>query len=232
MIGLIIFLILLITVAILYFIIAHKLKKTWKEFFGDKSIKEVMNEQQIETENTPKSLFGMETSYLGQIKKDFPDLNINEIKSIGENYIIKYLNAIEEKDKTKLDHVSDKMKSVIESKINDLKNKQVNYDNIKIHRTVLSRYEKKNGLATITLQTAFEYIYKENNKTKKIQDRYNTEFIYIIDSEKTKSKAIGLNCPNCGAPIKNLGEKYCNYCGSGIKDIVKRTWILNNIYQN
>lgn len=232
MIGIIIFLILLIIVGTLYFIIKRDIKKTWKNFFGDKSFNEVMNQQQIETENTPKSLFGMETSYLGQIKKDFPDLNINELKSMGENYIIKYLNAIEEKDKTKIEHTSDKMMSIIESKISDLKNKSVKYDNIKIHRTVVNKYEKKNGIATITLQTAFEYIYKENEKTKKIQDRYSSEFIYTIDSEQTKTNALGLNCPNCGAPIKNLGEKFCVYCGSGIKDIVKRSWILNNIFQN
>ena len=38
-------------------------------------------------------------------------------------------------------------------------------------------------------------------------------------------------CSNCGAPITSIGEKYCNYCGSGIKEIVKRVWILNNISQ-
>ena len=38
-----------------------------------------------------------------------------------------------------------------------------------------------------------------------------------------------LNCPNCGAPITTLGEKYCRYCNTGIKDLVKRSWVINNI---
>ena len=53
--------------------------------------------------------------------------------------------------------------------------------------------------------------------------------IYIIDENKIDYHArVGLNCPNCGAPIKNLGLKTCDYCGSGVIDIVKKTWFLNN----
>jgi ribosomal protein L37E len=42
---------------------------------------------------------------------------------------------------------------------------------------------------------------------------------------------IALNCPNCGAPIQNLGQKKCSYCGTGVIDLVKRTWILNDIQE-
>ena len=70
-----------------------------------------------------------------------------------------------------------------------------------------------------------------NNIGKKVQDRFKLEFIYIIDESKVEEskRVLGLNCPNCGAPIISLGEKVCNYCGTGIKDLVKKTWNLNNI---
>lgn len=193
-----------------------------------------MNEQTADFQDTPKSLFGMESTYKSLIEKDFPDLNLNELKAMAENYIIKYLNCIEHKNVVKFDYASDKMNSLLASMIDDLGRDIVSYDSIKVHKTILNRYEKNKGLATMKFQTSLEYRYKKNNgEYKKIQDRITTEFIYIIDAEQVSksSKALGLNCPNCGAPVKNIGEKYCDYCGSGIKDIVKKTWILNNISQ-
>lgn len=229
-----VFIILLIVIFVfLYCKIRHDIKNVWSSLFGNSSIKQVINQQNFDSSETPKSLFGMENSYLPLIKKDFPDLNINELKSMAENYIIEYLNSLESK-KFECKYVSDKMNSFVTSAINDLENDTVSYNSIKVHNTVLSRYEKKDGIATIKFQTSIEYLYKKNNdEYKKIQDRFSTEFIYIIDSEQVidEANALGLNCPNCGAPVKSLGDKHCSYCGSGIKDIVKKTWILNNISQ-
>lgn len=218
----------------MYYKIKKDISGVWRGLFGARGLRQVLTEQSMEYADTPKSVFGMESSYLSILKKDFPDLNINELKSMAENYIIQYLNCIESKSFNSLNHVSDKMNSLITTRINDLGNNSVKYDYIKTHKTVLNRYEKKGELATIKFQTSIEYVYKENNSEyKKIQDRFTTEFIYIIDEEQVSSgsKNLGLNCPNCGAPIKGLGEKCCVYCGSGIKDIVKRVWILNNISQ-
>ena len=40
----------------------------------------------------------METLATEAIKRDFPDLNINELKSMAENTILNYLRAIDKKD--------------------------------------------------------------------------------------------------------------------------------------
>lgn len=233
-----VFLILLIILVIIIFGFYIKIKNDVKSFlhkyFGSTNIKEVFDNQEYEMQETPKTLFGMESIYTPTILKDFPDLNINELKAISEDYIIKCLEAIETKDISNLKFNSDKLNSYITSKIDDLGDSSVKYDSIKIHKTILNRYEKSKSVATLKFQTALEYRYKKNDgKYKKIQDRFVTEFIYIIDERQVSksSKALGLNCPNCGASIINIGEKYCNYCGCGIKDIVKRVWILNNISQ-
>ena len=81
-------------------------------------------------------------------------------------------------------------------------------------------------------QTSLEYYLCFNGKrSKKVQDRYRVEFIYIIDSKKVHKsvKAFGLNCPNCGAPVTDIGVKVCKYCGSGTVEIVKKVWVLSNI---
>lgn len=198
-----------------------------------KKIKSLFKEQELKAESTPRTLFGMESVYLSTIKKDFPDLNLNELKAQAESKIIEALTAIEKKD-INFKTTSDILNNYVISKINDLGDNEVKYDEIKIHKTILNRYEKNKSYATLKFQTAIEYLYKKNNEEyKKIQDRFTTEFIYIIDETQVikTSKSLGLNCPNCGAPITSLGEKYCDYCGTGVKEIVKRVWILNNIKQ-
>ena len=61
--------------------------------------------------------------------------------------------------------------------------------------------------------------FRRTSKTKKRMRRTHLK----------KVAAGFINCPNCGAPIKNLGDKICSYCGSGVIDILKRTWVLNKI---
>lgn len=209
--------------------LAHYLKK----YLGTTDLKEAIELSEIQNQNTPKSLSGMEVICLPLIEKDFPDLNINELKRQAEASIISYFECLEAKEYKDITNASENIKTYITSRISDIgKDENVKYDSIKIHRTIINKYEKKDGIATICFQTALEYMYSKNDgNLKKIQDRIETEFIYIIDRNKVniKAKGIGLNCPNCGAPIKSVGDKTCEYCGTGVVDIVKRTWYLNNI---
>jgi len=234
MIVIIMLLILVVVSFIFYLKIKTDINVFLKKIFGTCSLKDIVRKHNYEMQETPKTLYGMDSVYMNTISKDFPDLNINELKVMAESYIIKCLSAIESKNKENLNFGNEKLDSFIISKIDDLGDSIVRFDSIKIHRTILNCYEKNKSVATLKFQTAIEYRYKkDNDEYKKIQDRFSTEFIYIIDERQVSgpSKALGLNCPNCGAPISNVGEKYCNYCGSGIKDIVKRVWILNDISQ-
>lgn len=225
---LLIFIILFSFVIIIFFKIRNKLREISKEAFGTTDIIKGIRKQELETISTPKTITGMERLDLPRLLKDFPDLNINELKRDSENKIKKCLNAVETQN---LDGIKEEILKVwINNKIEDLKNKTLNYDNIKIHNTIMNRYEKNSAIATIKIHTALEYIYSDDKKNPhKVQTRFELEYIYIIDENKINYQVrIGLNCPNCGAPIKNLGLKTCDYCGSGIVDIVKKTWVLNN----
>ena len=178
----------------------------------------------------------MDKIYLPQIIKDFPHLNIDEMKKIAENSILLCLQSIENKKLIPMGMTSEKITNFTNSRIADLKNGEtINYDSIKFHRTVVNQYIKTPGMCSIIFQSSVEYLYRKNNaEYKKIQDRIRTEFIYIIDDSKVSKNqsGISLNCPNCGAPIKDLGVKVCSYCGTGVIDLVKHTWILNDISQN
>ena len=42
-------------------------------------------------------------------------------------------------------------------------------------------------------------------------------------------KALGINCPNCGSPITNLGKKTCSYCGTVVLEFIGRVFTCNDI---
>ena len=231
---LIILIILFSYIIYLFFKVRNKIKNLSQEIWGTKSLIEGIRKQELETASTPKSIMGMEKLDLPKLNKDFKELNINELKRDSEMKIVNCLNAIETKN---TDNLKEDILNVwVSSKLEDLKDNVVSYDNIKFHNTILNRYEKNNAVATIKIQTALEYIYKKNNKSpRKIQTRFELEYIYIIDSTKLGSyqNILGINCPNCGAPIKSLSQESCDHCKTGlviyIKDITKKAWILNNI---
>ena len=220
----------IIIVLILY--LKGMLSAFLEKYFGTMDLKEAIEKSEIESENTPKSLSSMESLAMETIKRDFPELNINELKSMAENTIINYLRAIDKKNIEDLKSYNDNIKNMVLARIEDLGDKKVKYDEIKIHKTVINKYEKSKGIASLYMASAVEYYFKNNdNIRKKVQDRFLVEIIYVIDptSVDLDKKLLGLNCPNCGAPITTLGEKYCKYCNTGIKDLVKRSWVVNNI---
>ena len=227
-------LILLIAIIICGYFIKYKVSQFTMKYFGTKDLKEAIEQSEIAASTTPKSVFSVENVSLKKVNKDFPDLNINELKAEAEKAIFDVFKAVENKDRNAFLEVNQNINSFINSMIDDAGKSNVRFDNIKIHRTVINRYEKTSSTANIYFQTSFEY-YKQVGKGlgMKVQDRMKTEFIYVFDSLKyDNKKSLGLKCPNCGAPVKSLGNKVCEYCGVGIRDIVKKNWVFNKIIQD
>ena len=214
-----------------YFYFRYKFRKIAKHYLGTTDIKKVLEKAELENENTPKSLGSMDSIYLENLKHDFKDININELKRLAESVILEIFNCLQTKDLSKLSTKNEKIIAYVKNKLNDFQDTDIS--NMKIHQTVLNKYEKEKGIATIYLATSFEYFKKENGIKKKVQKRIKTEYIYVIDSNQVKGflKALGLNCPNCGAPIKSLDKKVCSYCQTGIVDLVKKSFVLNDIYE-
>lgn len=231
----ILFLILILLLGIIgcIFYIKKQIEDFLEKYFGTRNLKIAINKSDIESQNTPRSVSSIESFAISNIKQDYPDLNINEIRAIVEKEITNFYRSIEEGNEKAFQEI-EAIHALVLSKIEDNKNKNIKYDDLKFHRTVVNKYFKSGGIATLTFQSSFEYNYKENGLTKrKVQERINTEMIYVYDVSKSNSltiKALGLNCPNCGAPVTSLGDKKCEYCGTGIKDIVKKNWVINKFY--
>lgn len=96
-----------------------------------------------------------------------------------------------------------------------------------IHRTEIADYRKKDGGCTIDVQTSAGFTKDE----KQIEKRFVTQITYVQDYLKAPAGQTGegLSCPHCGAPVKILGYKYCEYCGAGIKEINRRVWKILDI---
>ena len=51
----------------------------------------------------------------------------------------------------------------------------------------------------------------------------------VFEVEHPMSETPEVVCPNCGAPVTRLGSKFCEYCGSGLREISVRVWSINKI---
>lgn len=192
------------------------------------SLWDIIREARLRHQMEPKSLTSMDSIYLSQVKEDFPSININELKRQSEEVILNCFNAIEKKSSKGF---KGKIKSFVDDMINDYEGKSVKFNEFKIHKTVLAKYKKEKGTATLYFASSFEYILNVDGKCEKVQDRARTEFIYIIDESLIghKQNAIDFHCPNCNSPITNLGEKKCKYCGTAIVEVVGRIFGCDNI---
>ena len=228
----IIFLIILLILIVIYFILKKKFHAFLLRYFNTTDLNKVIEESEWEAENTPKSVYGMESVYKDRILKDFPEVNLNEMKSMVEKTVLDVFYTIQSCQIYDFHYRDSNASSFVKNRIENYKNKNVKFEQIHFHKTVLSSYENKSGIATMNFQTSLEYyLTTDKKRRRKIQDRYKINFVYIIDSNQVNDheKLLGLNCPNCGAPITDTGVKTCKYCGSGALEIVKRVWVFNNI---
>ncbi|MFI3171773.1 MAG: zinc ribbon domain-containing protein [Eubacteriales bacterium] len=238
----IIFLLLLVGIT-LY--VKQKVEKFSRQVFGTNSITEGFQKVQEEYVATPKSVSGMTSLYLPNIMKDFPDFHYDEMRERAEHVLVAYLLSIHE-GKLKLpDYVNSDLSHQLEQHLQMLsnKNQKEHFTSVKLHDCQLSSYSKVKGKCKVTFQASVQYYhYIEDNmrkvlsgsKTTYEQTRYEIDLIYIQNRELVDSApedALGINCPNCGAPITSLGHKYCEYCGSSIVALNINTWSFSDVIE-
>lgn len=236
-IALLIVLLIIVFIAIYAYI---RVKTFMKTYFGEGELKEAFSLAKEDFSDRNKSLSGMDSIYGPRIARDFPELNIDQMKADVKRRLESVFNAISKKDMGLLGDVSPeiskKVKNIIES---DGNLGLLRYmGDISFHNMVISSYVKDGGLISIIFQTAVSALTYSLDRDEKIfegdmnirsQKRYEITMSYIQDLDKlsnTGVKAIGLTCPNCGAPIKNLGQKFCLYCGTGVVPVNVNSWFM------
>lgn len=226
---LILILLILIILIVMFFYIKTKIQNFSSRFFGTKDFIEGIKNLRVQSDETPKTPYGMDKLVLPEIEKDFPNINISEMKKVAENNILLCFKSVENKKLENINNISDKLKNQINLKIKNSEN--IKFNNINIHQTVINKYENIVGGCKLIFQSSIGYNIEKKDESKKYEKRINTEFIYIYDDKGVQNyEGFSLKCPNCGAPIKNLGEKFCLYCNALIIDLAPKTWKFNDIY--
>ena len=222
--------------------IRWKLRRISRAAFGTDSLVEGIKKQGELAEERPKSVSAMTRLCLPRIIRDFPEFSYEEFRQKSENQLKEALAAVESQDMACLKNASPDLRDQIRLRIEDDKRQgvRVKFQNIRIHQSAISRYEKGSGCCTVIFQSAVEYRYarwkkeEKEPELKRKQTRYDMEWVYVQDVEKLPEtmKVIGVNCPNCGAPLRNLGAKFCEYCGLAVETINIRAWSLYHIKEN
>lgn len=229
-------------VAFLY--VRNRAREISNDLFGTTDLKKAAQEMQVEYSSTPKSVSAMTSLLLPKISEDFPDFNYNEMKVRANNVLISYLGAIGQGSAGALKDGNAELKQKITDYIGSFttRNLREHFDTVHLHRTEISQYRKSEGRCIITFQSSLECFHyitdlgdgsvKEGSKEYKYQTRFNVDLIYIQDRSKVENEldhALGINCPNCGAPLSSLGAKTCEYCGTPIVAVNLYAWTFNNI---
>jgi len=227
---LVLILIILLIGIICFVYLKTSLERFSQKWFGTKDFLEGINNQKAQMEESPKTPYGIDSLILPELQKDFPNLNINEMKKEAENSILNVFKAINTRQTNCLKNASAKMKNYIQQRIIEQGNFTLKVDGVKVHKTVINKYDREKSVCRLVFQAAVGYRVHKGNEIIKKEERINIEYIYIYNFEDIKSyESISLKCPNCGAPIQTLGEKVCPYCKSGIIDLATKTWKLNDI---
>lgn len=246
LIGLIIVLILVLAVVIacwsIYSRISERIRYYSKMIFGTTDIRAGMNKAELEYAATPKSVAAATKLCLPRITKDFPDFHYDEMKEKAENLLVSYLRAIDGMDKDLLSEGTQELRDKLAMQIEMYESQGIraHYEQVKVHRTGIHQYRKEKGRCSILFQSAVEYLHYverggevlSGRKQMKTQAKYNVQMNYIQDREiveDTRDMALGLNCPNCGAPLSVLGAKICAYCDSPLIEFNIKIWSFSDV---
>lgn len=219
--------------------VSQKVRSLSKAAFGTDSFIEGYNRQADELALRPKSVNGMTKLMEPQIARDFPGFQWESFKQKAQNMLISAFAAIDQGDLSLLREASPALKEQVLGEIqsNEASRTRAVYQDVRIHQTEIANYVKKNGTCVITIQSAVEYkFYKEcqgkviaGDRERKTQTRYNVELAYIQDSGRYVSDtAVGVTCPNCGAPITSLSHMVCEYCGAEVLPVNDKIWTLQS----
>lgn len=248
LISIIIILVLLLVLVGIIYIAYRRIKSKVSEFsrmaFGTSDIMEGVRQMETEAAVTPKSVSSATNLYLPSIMRDFPEFHYDEMKTRAENVLTSYLRSVDAQNSALLTEGTNELKEQLLMQIQMLERQEQkeHFENIKIHRTEIHQYRKTKGRRSVVFQSAVEYIHyvekdgeivKGRNDIQE-QSKYNVEVVYIQDQEMVENlgdAGLGLNCPNCGAPLPGVGAKKCAYCDTPVIEFNIRTWNFSKVVE-
>lgn len=194
---------------------------------------------QSQANHTPRQLQNLTNTYTEIIRRDFPEFDAKEFLTSAENTLVSVLNSLESGNIDNKSKLSPNLMRKLEETITDIKSKGEKwfFNDIYVHKSCIAKYNSLAGSKMIRVEIALQYghgIYKNGKMisgSNTIQQyKYSIDAVYVQDVTKLGTGSMhGHNCPNCGAPVKQLGEgKFCSYCGTGLKEVNVRIWTFDN----
>lgn len=225
------------------FFLRRKKRELSQKLFGTDSLLDGINKEKQKMSETPRSLHAMTSVYIPQITRDFPEFDYEAYKNKAKSLLRSYFVALCDKKSTVLkEECSLALKNYVQGIIEDLNTRNVtqHFNEIVIHDVQISRYIKTGATATIIFELSvgcYDYIKDSNENVVFGDDRFKKQtvfevgLVYVQDADMINSNgdSLGLNCPNCGAPIKNLGVKFCEYCGTTVVEVNTRVWKFDSV---
>ena len=208
---------------------------------------------------TPKSVSDLSAALIPRINKDFPDLNLTQMQSAAQAVLVKSLDLLTDMTFGNNGDTIDRFqKQLPECGIGVTRSlcqnidqivgsarstgKSLIYRDVCVHKGGINDYKRTASTVEITFQYSLQCLqYQERNgkfisgnRATPTQTRYNVKVINILDATRLAmedTKGVGFNCPHCGAPVRHLGTDVCEFCGTAIKTVDMRVWLVDQLLE-
>ena len=208
---------------------------------------------------TPKSVSDLSTALIPRINKDFPDLSVSQMQSAAQAVLVKSLDLLMAmttgNNGDTIDRIQTELAAcgigVTRSLSEELwhkvgsaraEGKTLIYRDVIVHKGGINAYQKTESTVEITFQYSLQCLqYQERNgkfisgnRATPTQSRYNVKVVNILDADRLTAediKGVGFTCPHCGAPVKHLGTDVCSFCGTAIKTVDMRIWLVDKLVE-
>lgn len=173
-----------------------------------------------------QSLQSMESVVMPQIKADFPELNIEAMRSQVSND----LKSFFENERRPYEALSERVRRYYEWWQGFIAQNPVpaSVDGLSVDRVVIKDYNREPNRRRIVWQAGFYF-----SDAQISRDTARVDVIYTYDlktlSPDGELVTAGLNCPNCGAPATNVGEKRCAFCHTPLNANWDLIWKLSSV---
>lgn len=168
--------------------------RTLKWVFGKGGLIEEYKRQEQMLEETPKSVASMTRIFAPQISRDFPGMNLEQFEALAQQQLVAALQAVSAGNLESVARASDELKEQVSRQIegNRAAGVRETYEQIRIHQTEISNYEKKE-------RHLCDYI-SECGRALPLQGKSGQNYLGIQRPEAADKVQYGAAlCTGCGA---------------------------------
>ena len=240
--GLITGLVVLLVMAALVVALVYQIKRAIRRTFNSqmtRAVKTIINSlNENPTGIPPYSVPQLTAVYRPKIERDFPEMSYEHLESMARNGMIAILNALESKKTDSVENSSRNLQNQLKVIIEDSsrRSEDIHYDNISIHAAAIISYNSTKTRAAAVFQISLQSLaYRTKNgavvsgsNTVPNQNLFSLILIHNQKGDSGNDHYFEANCPNCGAPIEDLSQRSCSFCGSGLIPVVDKIWQIDS----